>query len=59
MEKKVYKHPFIRVINAAPESEMLAGSMWTEDTFTRKQEFEEEEEEVEEIETPSRFGFWG
>ena len=57
MEKKVYKHPFIRVINAAPESEMLAGSMWTEDAFTRKQEFEEEE--VEESETPSRFGFWG
>ena len=59
MEKKVYNHPFIRVINAAPASEMLAGSMWTEDAFTRKQEFEEEEEEVEEIETPSRFGFWG
>ena len=57
MEKKVYNHPFIRVINAAPASEMLAGSMWTEDAFTRKQEFEEEE--VEEIETPSRFGFWG
>lgn len=57
MEKKVYKHPFIRVINAAPESEMLAGSMWTEDVFTRKQEFEEEE--VEESETHSRYGFWG
>jgi len=59
MEKKVYNHPFIRVINAAPASEMLAGSMWTEDAFTRKQEFEEEEEEVEESEKHSRYGFWG
>lgn len=57
--KKAYMIPTLRVVATDPCGEILAGSMWTEDNFSRKKHYDEEEDLDElELETTAPKGFW-
>ena len=44
MNKKSYIVPTVRCVAMDAANEILVGSMWTGDGFTRQMEFEEEED---------------